>query len=131
MVRLTKKKFIKALSGSGGNQTVIAKKCGLSRAAITMFLNRTPEMRELVEDEAERIIDIAENVIDSAITNNKDTDLAKWKLNNSKRGKARGYGAKQEFEHVGNTSMVINLVEKSVEEIKSGKRKGSKSNDKP
>ena len=122
MTRINQKNFKAALIDSGGNQSTIAKKIGVTRGAITHFLNKNPKMRELLEIEAERIIDVAENVIDHDIVTNRDVDSSKWKLTNSKRGKARGYGFKQEMEVTG-TAATFNLIEKSVEEIKDAKSK--------
>ncbi len=132
MARLNIKIFKAALVDSGGNQSVIAKKVGRSRSAITLFLNKNPKMRSLCEAEAERIIDVAENIVDAKIVTEKDLDTAKWKLSNSKRGKARGYGQKQEIEHTGEAGVTFNLIEKSVEEIKDAKakRKSGESGDK-
>jgi len=98
MAKLNIKTFKEALKGSGGNQSVIAEKLKLkSRSTVTMFLNKNPKMRDLLETEAERIIDVSENVLDHDITTNRNVDSAKWKLTNSKRGKARGYGQRQEL----------------------------------
>jgi len=99
MTRINQKKFKEALKDSGGNQSTIAQKIGVTRGAITHFINRNPKMRKLLEIEAERIIDVAENVIDHDIVKNKNIDSSKWKLLNSKRGKSRGYGPKTEMEH--------------------------------
>ncbi len=98
MAKVNIKTFKKALENSGGNQSIIAQRLKVGRSTITIFLNKNPKMRALCEIEAERIIDVAENVLDHDITTNKNVDSAKWKLNNSKRGKARGYGLKQEIE---------------------------------
>jgi len=123
MARLNQKTFKEALIDSGGNQSIIARKLGKARSTITMYLNKNPKMRELLEAEAERVIDVAENIVDSEIVTKKDLDTAKWKLTNSKRGKARGYGQKQELEHTGATGATFNLITKSVEEIKDAKSK--------
>ena len=98
MTKITIKTFTKALEGSGGNQSTIAQKIGVTRGAITIFLSKHPKMRELLNTEAERIIDVAENVIDADIVKGKNIDSAKWKLLHSKRGKARGYGPRQEMD---------------------------------
>lgn len=128
MTKITQKSFIKALDKSGGNQSTIAQRLEVTRGAVTLFLNKNPKMKELCETEGERIIDVAENVIDSSITKDRDLDSSKWKLLHSKRGKARGYGPKTELEHSGEiNSTTINLIEKSVEEIKREKSTGQPS----
>lgn len=122
MVRITKKKFKEACVDSGGNQARIASKIGVSRQAINIFIKKHPELRELIENEAEKLIDVAEDNIDMDIMVKHDIDSSKWKLLNSKKGKNRGYGIKNEIEHIGESiGVVFNLIEKSVEEIKSEK----------
>lgn len=101
MTRITITNFKEAIKKSGGNQSIIAKRLEVTRGAITQFINKYPKMRDLVNIEGEKIIDAAENIIDSSITNKQDIDSAKWKLLHSKRGKSRGYGLKTEVEHSG------------------------------
>lgn len=98
MAKVNIKTFKEALKNSGGNQARIAEKLEVSRPAINQFLKKRPKMRELLEEEAELVIDIAEDNIDIDIVVHKDVDSSKWKLLNSKRGKARGYGQKQELD---------------------------------
>ncbi len=98
MAKLTEKTFKEALKNSGGNQSTIAKRLNKDRSTINKFLLKRPKMRELLEQESEIVIDVAENVVDHDITKNRSVESAKWKLGNSKRGKARGYGAKSEVE---------------------------------
>ena len=133
MAKISKKTFKKALVNSGGNQSTIAKNLQKTRGAISIFLKKNPDMRELCDIEAERIIDVAENIVDSKIINDKDLETAKWKLSNSRRGKERGYGQKQEVEHSGSTSATFNLITKSVEEIKDAKDRSARARlgDKP
>ena len=107
MTRITQKTFKAALIDSGGNQSTIAQKIGVTRGAVNIYLTKNPNMRELLEIEAERIIDVAENVIDHDIVTNKNIDSSKWKLTNSKRGKARGYGVKQEFDILDQRTRII------------------------
>ncbi len=107
MTRITIKTFKKALVDSGGNQSTIAKKIGVTRGAITIYLGKHPNMKELLNIEAERIIDVAENVIDHEIVKKRDVDSSKWKLLHSRRGKARGYGPKTELAHSGDGLKII------------------------
>ena len=121
MTKITKKKFKLALENSGGNQSIISQKLEVARGSVTRFLQKNQDMKELCETESERIIDVAENILDSAITTGRDIDSAKWKLTNSKRGKSRGYGPKTEMEHSGSAPVNIQLIERSIEEIKDAK----------
>ena len=119
MARINKKKFKEACTGSGGVQTVIAKSIGVTRQAIGLYLKKHPDMRKFVDEEGEKVIDVAEHNINKKIVEG-DVEISQWALTNRKRGKARGYGHKQEMEVTG-TAATFNLIEKSVEEIKDAK----------
>jgi len=121
MAKINQKTFKEALKNSGGNQARIADKLEVTRQAVGLYLKKNPKMRELLEIEAELVIDISEDNIDTEIMVHKDVDSSKWKLLNSKRGKARGYGFKQEMEHTGGMSATFNLITQSVEQIKNAK----------
>ena len=107
MARINKKTFRAALKNSGGNQARIAEKLEVGRSAVGMYLIRHPEMRAELDEEAELVIDVSEDNIDVAIMTHKDIDSSKWKLLHSKRGKARGYGVKQEFDILDERTRII------------------------
>ena len=97
MARISKKKFKEACKGSAGVQTVIAKSIGVTRGAIFLYLKRHPEMRKFLDEEGDKLVDIAEHNIHKEIVAGSIDDS--WKLLlNSKRGKTRGYGQRQEFD---------------------------------
>ncbi|MFH1917614.1 MAG: hypothetical protein ABIJ14_00695 [Nanoarchaeota archaeon] len=123
MARINKKKFKAACIGSGGVQTVVAKAIGVTRQAINLYLKKHPDLKKFINEEGEKIIDVAEHNIDKEIVAG-NIEVSQWALTNRKKGKARGYGFKQEMEHVG-APATFNLIEKSVEEIKNEKA-GSK-----
>ena len=97
MARITKKKFKEACRGSGGVGAVVAKSIGVTRGAIYHYLKKHPEMKEFLDEEGEQILDVAEHNIDQAIVAG-DLDRSQWALTNRKKGKARGYGPRQEFD---------------------------------
>jgi len=98
MAKVNIKTFKEALKNSGGNQARIAEKLEVSRVAVNQFLKKRPKMRELLDDAAELVIDVSEDNIDTSIMVHRDIDSSKWKLLHSKKGKARGYGVKQELD---------------------------------
>lgn len=116
MAKINIKTFIKALKNSGGNQARIAERLEVTRQSVGGFLNKNPKMRKLLNEEAELLTDVSEDNIAIGIMTHKDTDLSKWHLLNSKSGKARGYGQKQEVELSGNISTLTK--EEREEEIK-------------
>jgi len=121
MTRITKKNFKEALKNTGGNQSRIAEKLEVSRQAVSLFLQRNPDMKLLHEEENDLLYDMAEDNVAIDVMVHKDTDESKWLLLNSKKGRARGYGQKTEIEHVGDVPITINLITKSNEEIKKAK----------
>ena len=72
-------------------------------------------MKAALEQEAEKILDVSENIIDHDIMSNRNIDSAKWKLTNSRRGKARGYGVKIENEVSGaiNSNVKLEIIDKT------------------
>lgn len=121
MTRITKKLFLKAIKNSGGNQSRVGDRMEVTRSAVGHFLKKNPDMREAMEDEAERYIDICEDNLTTSVMVHGDVDNSFKVLTTSKRGKARGWGVKQEVEHVGDIPITINLITKSNEEIKKAK----------
>lgn len=131
MGRISKKKVKKAIEGSGGVQAVVAKAIGITRQSLSVYLKKNPEIRALIDEEGEKIMDVAEHNIDKEIVAG-DVDSSKWALTNRKKGKARGYGPKQEMEHIG-TPATFNLITKSTKEIKDEKarsKSGARSDNK-
>ena len=115
MVKINKSKFLKAMIGSGGNQSKIAQKLDCTRGWVTVYLSKHPDMKAALEQEAEKILDVSENIIDHDIMTNRNIDSAKWKLTNSRRGKARGYGVKIENEVSGaiNSNVKLEIIDKT------------------
>lgn len=99
MVRIKKAKFAEALKDSGGIITTIANRLGVSRQAIYKYLERFPEFKQDLEDETEKILDMAEISLFSQV---KGRDIGATKYLLSTKGKRRGYVEKQEIEHSGN-----------------------------
>ena len=124
MARISKKKVKKAIKASGGVQAVVAKAIGVTRQSMSVYFKKNPDMRSLLDEEAEQIMDVAEHNLDKKIVDG-DVEVSKWALTNRKKGKARGYGLKQEVEHSGDIiPTTFNLIEKSIEEIKDEKVRG-------
>jgi len=123
MTRITKRNFKKALKNTGGNQSRIAEKLEVSRQAVSLFIQRNPDMKLLNEEENDLLYDMAEDNVAIDVMVHKDTAESKWLLINTKKGRARGFGQKTEIEHTGDIPVTINLITKSNEEIKESKGK--------
>jgi len=100
--RISKKKVKQAISGSYGIVTSIAKRSGCTRRALYYFLDRpeNKDLRSIIEEEKESLLDMAENNLITAIKS-RDKNERKWStmfiLNT--RGAKRGYGNKNDNVH--------------------------------
>ncbi len=106
MTKITIKKFKKACIGSGGIQAVVARAMGVTRQSLSVYLKKNSDLRDFLENEGEQVMDVAEHNIDREIMIG-DVETSKWALLNRKRGKARGYGPKQEFDASNETRRII------------------------
>lgn len=127
MTRINRKDFEVACKGSGGVGAVVARALGVTRQAIYAYLKRHPEMKEVLDEESQQILDIAEHNVDKEIIAG-NTEVSMWALLNRKEGKARGYGSKQVMENTGSPT-TIQFIEMSSEEIKKERGKKFKEKD--
>lgn len=89
--KITKENFKKALPGTRGNIAIIAQRLNVNRGSVWRFIKRTPEIQEIVDQEAELRYDYAEAELDKALAKGEKwaVELA---LTKQKRGRMRGYG---------------------------------------
>jgi len=98
---LTVAKFNKAIDGSAGIITTIAKRMQVSRYRLSVWLNsdKCPqEVKNSLKQEKEKLLDLAESKLIKKI-NEEDYASLKWFL--ATQGKSRGYSEKQIIEHEG------------------------------
>lgn len=123
MVKINQKKFKDAILDSGGIITTIANRIGVTRKAIYDWLVKNPEMKDYLEQETEKILDMAEISLFSQV---KDKDLGATKYILSTKGKKRGYIERQELEHSGNIGVTkINIVMPDGSDIQPNKEASS------
>lgn len=101
--RYTPKTILKAINGSGGIVSTIAKKLGCSWSTAQKYVTLWEETRKAYKDEGELVLDLAEGTLITAIQGG-DVQSAKWML--STKGKMRGYNEKIEMEHSGGIDVV-------------------------
>lgn len=91
--RYTKELVLEAIKGSNGIVSTIASllKCDWNTAR--KYIDKWDETKIALENEKERTLDVAENVIFGALKAN-DVQTAKWYL--AMKGKDRGYIERQE-----------------------------------
>ena len=80
--------FIKAIPGSGGIISTIAKRVGCNWQTAKLHIETMPTVAAAYADECETVLDMAESVLLKNIKEGDSAD-AKWYL--SRKGKGRGY----------------------------------------
>ena len=108
MTKITQKNFKVAVKGSGGVQSSVAKALNVTRSAITYFLARYPKMKNLLIEEEEKMIDIAENKVYLASSNGE-----KWAIERILKSK----GAKRGWAETTNQSINTSFGDKLEVEI--------------
>lgn len=86
--------FIKAIPGSGGIISTIARRVGCEWHTAKTWIDKSPRVRQVYDDEIESIIDLAESILIKSIKDG-DSQDAKWFL--ARKGKTRGYVERQEI----------------------------------
>ena len=90
----------KAIKGSYGNVSFIARRIGVSRMTVYRRIYASPKLLELFEEETQTLVDNAENelmaLMNPATNEDARTRLEAVKFFLDRRGKSRGWGAQQE-----------------------------------
>lgn len=109
MAKLKKKQVLNAIEGSGGIIKVIARKCGVTRKAVYVYLDKYPDIKEAYTDEKESLIDLAEGKLFNAVKNGEPWAI---KMVLQTIGKDRGYSERQEHEvkHSGGIGLTFNYI---------------------
>ena len=99
----TAKQFIDAIPGTGGIVSTIADRVGCKWHTARKYIEEYPTVKEVYNEEIERVIDLAEGVLIQNIQiaakqaksgHDVDTADVKWFL--SRKAKTRGYVERQE-----------------------------------
>lgn len=92
---ISKKDMLRAIKGSGGVKSEIARRLGCSKVSVYRCLKRPEwaDVMEVYEDEAERVVDDAEVTIHELVTQREDYGVAfqASKLVLQSKGKGRGW----------------------------------------
>jgi len=87
--RYTVADFEPHIPGSGGIISTIAKRVGCDWTTAKRFIQESPTLQRLYDNEQESVLDLAESELMKSIQAGNTQD-AKWLL--SKKGKQRGFG---------------------------------------
>lgn len=116
------KDFLIIFKSNAGLIQASCEKAKIDRTTYYLWLKRSEKFKQACEDVDEKLKDFVEGKILNHMKsddNKISADMCKFYAKTKMKG--RGYIEKQEVEHSGNSSVNINLIEKSVEEIKDGK----------
>ena len=94
-LKFTPKKIVKAIENTGGIITDVCAKLKCSRPTFYNYMAMFPEIKEALDEEKEKVLDMTEGTLFKLIQNGDSTAIFYY-LNN--KGKARGYGARPEDE---------------------------------
>ena len=100
-------KFLKAVENSGGIQSVIAKRMGITPTSLCEWLKRNPEFYKYLEEEDNKRVDTAITTITKDLGN---IETAKWFLLKYKKGREKGYNDKPETQ----VNVQNNLIERKI-----------------
>lgn len=102
--RVTKATFAAAIRGSRGVKSVIATRLGCARNTVYNYLERWPDMKTLLDDESEMLVDLAEVQLFNLIAE-KDVRAITFAL--ATKGKNRGYSQRTEITGADGGAIVI------------------------
>jgi len=120
--RLHKPAIIKAIRNSYGNITIIAERLGCERMTIYNWLQKDEEIAQMIKDEREKIVDLAESKLVSKVEEGSETMIA---LVLKTLGRERGYVEKQNIVNE-NVNYNIDLSKLTDEQLQELKRKIAK-----
>ena len=89
----TAEQFIKAIPGTGGIVSLIAKKVGCTWHTARKYIDRYATVQQAWRDECEAVLDLAETQAIGAIRKG-DPQMVRWYL--ATKGKQRGYTERHE-----------------------------------
>ncbi len=87
-MKLIKAKVAEALKKTSANMSLAAKSLGVARSSLYDFVNKHPDLKEIISDERESLVDIAESALKSAVVG-KEAWAVCFTLKTL--GKGRGY----------------------------------------
>ena len=99
---------IKAIQGTAGVKSHIAKKLGVARSTLDSYLERWATVREAYDEEKAGVSDAARSVVINDIVNNRNVETAKWWL---RMKESNEFGDKSKIEHSGQTEIVIKYAD--------------------
>jgi len=101
--KFTESQILKALKGSGGIKSTVAKRLGCTWDTANNAINSTDVTKRAFQDERETILDMAETTLLKSVQEG-DVQSSKWML--STLGKNRGYNEKTDIVITGDVTVL-------------------------
>lgn len=95
-VSLPTELIAQALQQSAGNITEAARSLGMSRTGLHLRISKTASLQQVVKEEREALIDMAESALRTEIRGGNMTAII-WTLKASPEAKRRGWGERTEL----------------------------------
>lgn len=108
--RYTVEQFTKAIPGSGGIISTIAKRVGCEWNTAKSYIDKHPSVKQAYDDEREQVTDMAETALIKAIQGG-DMWAVKYYL--STVGKHRGYVERQEMTGADGNAVTIRIIDET------------------
>jgi len=103
------RKLMKAIPDSHGVVSIIAKRLGVEWHTANNAIKNDPIAMQALQDEAEKIADVAETVILNALMQ-EDVRVAQWFL--ERKGTFRGFNPTIDIKNTSDTSITMNFIDK-------------------
>lgn len=98
-----------ALRKSAGNITAAARSLGMSRTGLHLRISKTASLQQVVKEEREALIDMAESALRAEILDRNMTAVI-WALKASPEAKRRGWGERQEVTGAEGQPLMIQMT---------------------
>lgn len=105
---ISKKKMLKAIQGTGGVVSLIAKRLDVDWHTAKKYLEKD-EIKQAYEAECDTVADLAETVIFEAL-NAHDVRTAQWYL--ERKAAKRGYNPALRIENEHDSAITLNFIDK-------------------
>lgn len=117
-VKITLASFSKAVKGTRGIKTEIAKRLKVARSTIDFFMKRTPEAQAVYDEELDSVLDFAETKLHNII-DKEDPGTVRWFL--ATKGRNRGYGEQTDMHITGSQEITIKNADELIASLRKKK----------
>ena len=114
--KLSETAVLDALRKSSGNISEAGVRLGVGRSSIFHYVETRPEIRQLVDDFRERLVDDAESALLQAVESGQPWAV-RFALLRSRQGRQRGFGDAHEIHVAGGVEVSHEVSEESAEAV--------------